>query len=674
METVKEAVEVRLGRRGDPGEAGVTFNDLIDAGVVRGVGRLNPRTGNPEISPGPGSPGSGGEAPSLPPPTAPSGFTVLGVFGGIHVLWDQPGYQFQIVYTEIRRGTGPDFEASDLLGIAGGNSYFDIIPGNAEETFWYWARHVNVQGQTGPWSSAIEATKPADTGYIIERISGEIDENVLTPAFSDRLDGLETTLNEQGDRYTLTLNNEGHITGYTLYNTGEESAFVVLADTFVIANTLGVERYPFIVQNGVTYIDEAMIRDASIQEGKLGPITIGKITKNDGTPITTVGGLLRADSIDANNLSVAEAAVFTGAVSSDNFVSGQQGWYLDPITGAGEINFPIRFGAIEGGQSVVEGSKDSLSDPSFRRTVSGEATFWSSGLGGIDTYYADNATHGFSARLSSIEDEINRVWALAPFTSGVLEQRFSVTPGQTINLSATAFFDYESGLKTESSRLYIGCGFWDHDTWVGIEEEIFDYNDPDSIVVQGSTKVYTGSVVVPATATDMAIFIGVRNCRAYFSYVSFEIGESGIAQWVRPGTTLIDGNKIYTGDAYVDTLQIKGNAVTVPVHGKGNVIPDSGNSWVNNVLSVSIELDVDSDIMIWWAFDQGYFGGSGVWGFRVKVDGVTINQRSGMDARNDYPSSTERVSATAGNHTISLDWRGGGLEAVPMLVIMGAQR
>lgn len=34
--------------------------------------------------------------------------------------------------------------------------------------------------------------------------------------------------------------------------------------------------------------------------------------------------------------------------------------------------------------------------------------------------------------------------------------------------------------------------------------------------------------------------------------------------WIRPGTTLIDGNKIFTGDAYVDTLQIKGEAVTIP--------------------------------------------------------------------------------------------------------------
>jgi len=33
--------------------------------------------------------------------------------------------------------------------------------------------------------------------------------------------------------------------------------------------------------------------------------------------------------------------------------------------------------------------------------------------------------------------------------------------------------------------------------------------------------------------------------------------------WIRPGTTLINGNKIFTGDAYVDTLQIKGRAVTI---------------------------------------------------------------------------------------------------------------
>lgn len=34
--------------------------------------------------------------------------------------------------------------------------------------------------------------------------------------------------------------------------------------------------------------------------------------------------------------------------------------------------------------------------------------------------------------------------------------------------------------------------------------------------------------------------------------------------WTRPGSTRIDGNKIFTGDAYVDTLQVKGQAITIP--------------------------------------------------------------------------------------------------------------
>ncbi|WJZ48860.1 putative tail protein [Halomonas phage vB_HmeY_H4907] len=38
-----------------------------------------------------------------------------------------------------------------------------------------------------------------------------------------------------------------------------------------------------------------------------------------------------------------------------------------------------------------------------------------------------------------------------------------------------------------------------------------------------------------------------------------------VNNWTRPDSTLIDGNKIFTGDAYVDTLQIKGQAVTIPL-------------------------------------------------------------------------------------------------------------
>jgi len=56
-------------------------------------------------------------------------------------------------------------------------------------------------------------------------------------------------------------------------------------------------------------------------------------------------------------------------------------------------------------------------------------------------------------------------------------------------------------------------------------------------------------------------------------------GRDRAVEWVRPNTTLINGNKIYTGDAYVDTLQIKGQAITIPVTvGGGDVYIGRGGA------------------------------------------------------------------------------------------------
>ena len=45
-----------------------------------------------------------------------------------------------------------------------------------------------------------------------------------------------------------------------------------------------------------------MIREASIQQGKIGPISFGKITDAYGNPVTNVGGKLKATSIETDQL------------------------------------------------------------------------------------------------------------------------------------------------------------------------------------------------------------------------------------------------------------------------------------------------------------------------------------------------------------------------------------
>lgn len=76
------------------------------------------------------------------------------------------------------------------------------------------------------------------------------------------------------------------------------------------------------------------------------------------------------------------------------------------------------------------------------------------------------------------------------------------------------------------------------------------------------------------------------------------------AAWVKPGYTTIDGFKIYTGDAYVDTLQIKGNAVTIPVSAY-LATPITITSSYATVQQVTIDAEGAPISLNWTAFIWG---------------------------------------------------------------------
>ncbi|MDY7116608.1 hypothetical protein RAN53_09620 [Halomonas sp. SSL-5] len=171
----------------------------------------------------------------------------------------------------------------------------------------------------------------------------------------ERIDGELVAL---GAEYTVQVQANGLVGGFGLYNDGTTIDAGFDVDRFWIGSSQDDKRKPFIIDGGVTYIDEAMIRDASIQEGKLGPITIGKLQLDDGTPVTTVGGLIRADAIDVGNLSVAEAATFTGNVFSSNYVSGSKGWAIFQ-NGFMEINEASIRGNVDLASITVNGQQPS---------------------------------------------------------------------------------------------------------------------------------------------------------------------------------------------------------------------------------------------------------------------------------------------------------------------------
>lgn len=355
LSTVKEALDVRLGRRGDPYEAAVTFNDLVDIGLASGFGKLNPVSGLPLLEPGfIGFPDGEPALPDFGPPPQPTGVTALGVFGGIHVLWDRLLERPDITYTEVYRSPDADFNNATMIGGNNGGSYFDIITDQQAVTYWYWVKHFSITGEEGPLSVAVSATKPANTGYLLDNLSNSISTNEFVQVLNDRIDlidgpaslpgsvdsrintayvelddniaavqtSLQAAIDTNGDeivamgaQYTLQLDVNGYVSGYTTYNDGTTSAIVYRVDTFAVGSPGNPDYFPFVIDGGVVYIDTAVIKDGSIESGKIGSITFGKITTDAGVPVTTVGGLLKVDYIDVNSLSVTSAMIADAAIT-----------------------------------------------------------------------------------------------------------------------------------------------------------------------------------------------------------------------------------------------------------------------------------------------------------------------------------------------------------------------
>lgn len=300
----------------------------------------------------------------------------------------------------------------------GSISYQTIHSQNVTSTGW----------NTTPLLRAIAPAGTVEAWVYFRRAAGGSGELYLADVRATRPDMVA------GAQWTAQVQSNGLIGGFGIYNDGVEVDAGFDVGRFWIGRTNSNKRKPFIIDGIETYIDTAMIRNGSIQEGQLGPISIGKFFMPDGTPVTTVGGLIRAEAIDVDNLSVAEAARFYGDVQNGNFITGSRGWRIR------------QNGNVEFNQGLFRG--------------------------------------------------------VAQFTSGNL--------GDDVTI-----------------------------------------NNTDSLAL-------------------------IRE-RAYAG----ELAKTRAYGWTRPNSTSIDGNKIYTGDAYVDTLEIKGEAVTAVAssHSSGGVVVSTEDGW-----------------------------------------------------------------------------------------------
>jgi hypothetical protein len=189
LTSIGEALEIRLGRKGDPRDRAVTLRELTDDSLSG----VNLRVGNVTTT-GPAN------DPSADFPVTPVGFLVTGGFSYIYLRWNWPGQSYSgHAQTEIWRNTVDDRTTAggnQRIGVAPGTTFVDRVGSDA--SFYYWIRHVNVNGVEGPFNATagtLGETVP-DVTYLLNLLAGSIGASELNTALTTTITDIETSITD----------------------------------------------------------------------------------------------------------------------------------------------------------------------------------------------------------------------------------------------------------------------------------------------------------------------------------------------------------------------------------------------------------------------------------------------------------------------------------------------
>lgn len=185
LEAVSEALEIRLGRRGDKRDRAVTLRELIDSGLALELAKDAFDPNNPSTDIGNPNDNDGGTEVEIP--TQPTGFSATGGYELISLFWDVPYYRGHSL-TEVWRHDADILGDAVLVGVSSGRSFVDSVGEDA--SYYYWIRHVNVNEVAGVYNSAdgTLAETAANVDLLLDVLEGAITDSALADSLSSRID------------------------------------------------------------------------------------------------------------------------------------------------------------------------------------------------------------------------------------------------------------------------------------------------------------------------------------------------------------------------------------------------------------------------------------------------------------------------------------------------------
>lgn len=320
------------------------------------------------------------EATTLPLPTIDA-FSFDKLIGAIRLNWaysaNNVGMEAQVeIWQGISNVLG---NASRIATLPYPISTYVVEGLGPGQELYYWIRIIDTAGRAGPWwNSAIGmlATSEDDPAILLEYLSESITSSQLAQELLEEIESgggaaveiteikndlaamytIKTQLSAGGRTYLAGIgvgveNNDGII----------ESQVLIAASRFAIIDpndVSGTPKVPFVVVEGVTYINEAFIRDATITNAKIANLAVTNakiadlsVTNAKIADLAVTNAKIANLSVTNAKIGVAEVDTLRIAGSSVTVGTGQAWNYnIGSRSGSGQNSFSHSVYTPYGGQ------------------------------------------------------------------------------------------------------------------------------------------------------------------------------------------------------------------------------------------------------------------------------------------------------------------------------------
>jgi hypothetical protein len=173
---------------------------------------------------------------------------------------------------------------------------------------------------------------------------------------------------------------------------------------------------------------------------------------------------------------------------------------------------------------------------------------------------------------------------------------------------------------------------------------------------------------------------GVAASDMVFDVDNFYVGTSNSSGDYDPVFSISGGvtylQKARIKEADIDTLKIAGNAVTIPTSGTSSKVFGSGS--YQSLVTIAINLPVQSDVLLFWSLNQGYENTVPIWGYELKdpVSGVLYDTREGTFGIDQPSGQYLLLDQSSGTFRAQLGWKGGSsdISAIGSLTVLVVMR